>query len=88
MPALTAGRARHSEAERAGVVQASREETAECSGTVGAAVIVMGFGCAESVERDDPAGTSPSAVMKMAGNWMIPPRYLAMDAVGSRAFAA
>jgi hypothetical protein len=24
----------------------------------------------------------------MAGNWMIPPRYLAMDADGNRAFAA
>jgi hypothetical protein len=43
MPALTAGRARHSEAERAGVVQASREETAECTNTVGVAEIVMGF---------------------------------------------
>jgi hypothetical protein len=32
--------------------------------------------------------TSHSAVTPMPGNWMIPPRYLAMDAVGSRAFAA
>ncbi len=48
MPALTAGRARHSEAERAGVVQASREETAEWSDTVEAADIVMGFECAKS----------------------------------------
>jgi hypothetical protein len=48
MPALNVGRARHSEAERAGIVQASGEEAAECSGTVGLAAVVMGFGCAES----------------------------------------
>lgn len=43
MPALRGGQTRYQQTTRAGVVQASREETAEWTGAVGAAAMVMGF---------------------------------------------
>ena len=44
MPALVAGVRRRDEAARAGVAQASREETAACSGAVRRSYAAMGIG--------------------------------------------
>lgn len=45
MPALRGGQARYQQTARAGVVQASREETAEWTDAVETAAMAMGFVC-------------------------------------------
>jgi hypothetical protein len=88
MPALREGRARHNEPERAGVVQASREETAEWSDAVRATAMSMEFAYSKSVERDDLAGTSDSDIAQIPAGGMVVPDFLGIDAAGIDSIAA